>query len=72
MGAEKYKKDEFVGSAEQTLTIKDADKVSLNNKFQIFKMTHCRYMGISTTCTIQEESRQLREMGRIIIQIMKP
>ena len=38
MGAEKYKKDEFVGSAEQTLTIKDADKVSLNIKVQMFKL----------------------------------
>ena len=55
VGAEKYKKDEFVGSAEQTLTIKDADKVSLNMKVQIFKMTHCRCMGISTTSTTQEE-----------------
>ena len=55
VGAEKYKKDEFVGSAEQTLTIKDADKVSLNLKVQIFKMTHCRYMEISTTSTTQEE-----------------
>jgi hypothetical protein len=34
VGAEKYKKDEFVGSAEQTLTIKDADKVSLKKNFE--------------------------------------
>ena len=27
VGAEKYKKDEFIGSAEKTLSIKDCDKV---------------------------------------------
>ena len=28
VGAEKYKKDEFIGSAEKTLSIKDCDKVA--------------------------------------------
>ena len=30
VGAEKYKKDEFIGSAEKTLKIEDCDKVRIN------------------------------------------